>query len=84
MQAIGKNLIVRPIEEERPVRKILFTTAPEKPFYYEVLSVGDAVGETILKVGDLIRVFEYGIKEFGNEDGSKLYIVPIENVYARK
>jgi len=80
MQALGKNLLVKPIEEEFK-KGILIMPTQKKPTLYEVLSVGDEI--TNVAEGDKIRIFEYGIKEIEIEDGSKVFVVPIENVYAK-
>ncbi len=82
LQALGNNLLVKPVIKEVEQKKVVIITGPaKKPEFYDVLSVGDGISN--IAVGDHVRIFEYGIKEIG-EDENKIYIVPIENVYAKR
>lgn len=83
LKALGKNIIVKPIIEEIESKKsiLVIPGKEKKPDFYEVLSVGEEV--LTIYAGEHIRIFEYGIKEIG-EEGNKIFVVPVENVYAKK
>ena len=77
MQAIGKNILVKPLMEESKSK--LLVTSLQKPFAYEVLSVGEEV--TYVKPGDNVLLQQYGIQE-RDYRGERVYLTAQEHVYA--
>jgi co-chaperonin GroES (HSP10) len=79
LQALGKNILVKPIEEEKKEKVILFLNE-KKPSCYRVLSVGDDIKN--ISVDDTIFIHSYGMHEIYYEN-EKLFIVQMDNVYAK-
>jgi co-chaperonin GroES (HSP10) len=78
MKALGKNLIVKPVEEEKKASLIL-TPKEEKPVCWEVISIGKDVEE--INIGDIVYTFSYCLQKINDEE--KLYVVEMEKVYAK-
>lgn len=76
IQAIQKNIIVKPLYKEK---KIIITTETEKPIYWEVITIGDEVKE--IKIGDKIYIDSYGLIEIDKEN--KLFVASSDNVKAK-
>lgn len=59
MKALGTNILITPVKEEKKSVLLLTTGAVHK--YYKVLSVGSKVHEVVdLKEGDEIFIQNYG------------------------
>jgi co-chaperonin GroES (HSP10) len=78
LKAIGKNILVKPLVEERKDK--ILTTTERKPYAYEVLSVGEDV--TYVKIGDHVCLQQYGIHQHDFK-GEKVYLTSQDHVYAR-
>lgn len=77
MRAIGKNLIVSPVKEEKK-KALIIPIGKENVLYWKVLSVGNDVKE--IKAGDEICITLYGSQQISEE--LDLHLVQLENVYA--
>ena len=78
IQAIGKNVIVKAVKEEK--KAVIITLKDEKPTHFEVVSVGEDV--KIIKKGDKVLLSPYGGTEITHNE-EKLIVVSIDNVYAK-
>ena len=78
LQAIGNNLVVKPVFEE--AKSILVMPTADIPIYYEVLSIGDKVDE--IEVGDKIFIDQYGVEEKSLK-GEKFFTASSEFIYAK-
>ncbi len=79
IQAIGKNILVVPVMDEK--KGLILTTKEEKPKYWNVISVGGEVKS--VSNGDNVFVAQYGFQEIVDQD-QKYYICKEENIYAKK
>lgn len=82
LQAIGKNLIIKPVKTEEKKQTIILTTQEEKQIYFEVVSIGQDVKE--VSVGDVIWLQHYNRNSEIIEDGTKYYMVNLDCIYAKK
>lgn len=82
LQALGKNIIVKPVqEEEKEQTKLILTVKEKKPIYWEVLSVGHEVDK--IWVGDFVFIHGYGMQEI-SYNNEKIFVVEVDKVYAKK
>ncbi len=79
MQAIGKNILLKPLMLDTK-SKVLVSTI-QKPYAYEVVSIGSSV--TLVKVSDVVLIQQYGIQE-KDYKGEKFYLSSEEHVYAKE
>jgi len=79
MQAIGKNIIIKAVKEEKKGSLIL-TTKEEQVKFWNVLSVGKEVKE--ISTGDIICTHQYGMHSVPDNEGC--FVIQSENVYAKK
>jgi co-chaperonin GroES (HSP10) len=80
LKALGKNLIVTPIEEEKK-DKLVLTLRENKPLFWKVLSIGEDVRE--ISVGDIVCIHHYGMEEYDHND-EKIFVVEMCKIYAKK
>jgi co-chaperonin GroES (HSP10) len=82
LQAIGKNLVIRPVRNEEKKSTLILTTQEEKPVFFEVISIGNDVKE--VSVGDTIWLQHYNRSSEITFDDVKYYMVNIDSICAKK
>jgi co-chaperonin GroES (HSP10) len=79
IEAIGKNIVVQPIFEEKK-SSLLIPTHEPLPKYWKVLSIGKEVEG--LSIGDLIYLAHYGQNNITIE-GVDYYVISKDNVFGK-
>jgi len=82
LQAIGKNLVIRPVRSEEKKSTLILTTQEEKPVFFEVISIGNDVKE--VSIGDIIWLQHYNRSSEITFDDVKYYMVNIDSICAKK
>jgi co-chaperonin GroES (HSP10) len=79
MQAIGKNIIVKPVKKDD--QKIIIQLKQDQPIHWEVISIGEEINN--LKVGDKVHILLYGGHDW-EYNGEKYRVITPDNVFCKE